>query len=400
MSDKNRNMLLRKLLLRNNGKGRLWAAMIALFVGNTLLLLSVLIWWNFNELLYGKTENDSLGSTFLIIGKKVTNSNMGQRGATLFTPADIDSVNKAPQVQSVGAIVSNHFPVYAMMGGDMGFATDLPLESVPDSFLDSKPADWDWQPGSRDLPIIMSSQFLDLYNYVFAPSQGLPQLSESSVKSLALNVKAGPPDMAETYTAHVVGFSDRIGSVMVPQAFIDYGNQKYGKQGSGVAPSQLILKTKDPSDLKFTQFIQRKNYTTNSQNLRWSRVRAIVEVVASATGVLAILLMAIGTLVFVLFIELTIAKAHQSLTLLKEIGYSPGYLSGFMVKRFVPLVLVVVIFSAGATLVVQYLCADMAKAQGLVLHALPGLPVWAALAVSTGILLVLVVRSISGAIRK
>ena len=392
--------MLKKLLLRTKGNSRLWAALLALFVGNTLLLLSVLIWWNFNELLYGKTQNDDLGSTFLIIGKKVTNNNMGQPGATLFTAADIDSVTKAPQVEAVGTIASNHFPVYAMMGGNMGFATDLPLESVPDSFLDSKPADWNWQPGSHDLPIIMSSQFLDLYNYVFAPSQGLPQLSESSVKSLALNVKAGPPESAETFSAHVVGFSDRIGSVMVPQAFIDYGNKKYGKPGAGTSPSQLILKTKDPSDVKFTEFLQRKNYTTNSQNLRWSKIRAVVEVVAGATGILALLLMGIGTLVFVLFIELTIARAHQSLTLLKEIGYSPGYLSRFMIKRFLPLVLVVVLLSAGIAIAIQVIAADMAKAQGLALHILPGWPVWAALGFSTIILLVLIIRSISTSIKK
>ncbi len=399
MSGKPGKALLRQLLLRGQGKGRLWAALVALFIGNTLLLLSVLIWWNFNDLLYGKGKEEGVGNTYLIIGKKVTNNNMGLRGATLFTQEDIDSVTMAPQVQAVGAITSNHFPVYAMMGGSMGFSTDLPLESVPDSFLDSKPSDWNWQPGSKDLPVIMSSQFLDLYNYVFAPSQGLPQLSESSVKSLALNVKAGPADMAETFTAHVVGFSDRIGSVMVPQSFIDYGNKKYGNTGNNTLPSQLILKTKDPSDIKFTSFIERKQYSTNSQNLRWSKIRAIVEVVAGATGILAVLLMGIGTLVFVLFIELTIAKAQQSLILLKEIGYSPVYLIGFMVRRFVPMVTIVVLLSGSMAAVVQVWAADKAKVQGLTLHAFPGYPVWTALAVSAGILLLLVVRSISRAIR-
>lgn len=399
MSDKTQYNLLKKLLLYSKGNSRLWAALLALFVGNTLLLLSVLIWWNFNELLYGKNQDDSLGSTYLIIGKKVTNNNVGEPGATLFSVADIDSVNRAPQIQAVGIIASNHFPVYAVMGGNLGFATDLPLESVPDSFLDNKPPDWHWQPGNRDLPVIMSSQFLNLYNYVFAPSQGLPQLSESSVKSISLNLKAGPGDAAETFSAHVVGFSDRIGSVMVPQSFIDYGNNKYGKPGALVGPSQLILKAKDPSDIQFTEFLQRKNYTTNSQNLRWSKIRAVVEVVTTATGVLALLLMGIGTLVFILFIELTIARARQSLTLLMEIGYSPSVLSGFMIKRFLPLILVTVLVSTTVTIAAQGIAANMAKEQSLSLHMLPGWPVWAALAVSTGILLALVVRSISRAIR-
>ncbi len=392
--------MLKKLLMRTQHSSRLWAALAALCIGTTLLLLSVMIWWNFSELLYGKNQNDTLGSTFLVIGKRVTQQNMGNANATVFQPADIDSLKNAPQVQEVGVITSNRFPVYAVMGGKLPLATDLPIESVPDKFLDNMPADWQWQPGSRDLPIIISSKFLDIYNYVFAPSQGLPQLSEASVKSIALNLKVGEGDKAEIFSAHVVGFSDRIGSVLAPQAFIDYGNKVHGKAGANEAPSQLILKAKDPSDIKFGHYLQNHDYATNSQNLRWSKIRAIVEVVTSATGILALLLMGIGTLVFILFIELTIARAQQSLTLLLQIGYSPRYLSRFMIGRFLPMVLGTVIVSMVITIIGQAVASSMVKDQGLVLPALPGWPVWAALAVSTSILVLLVTKSISGAIKK
>ncbi len=392
--------MLKRLLMRTQHKSRLVAALLALCIGTTLLLLSVMIWWNFRELLYGKNQNDTLGSTFLIIGKRVTEQNMGVANATVFQPADIDSLKQAPQVQDVGVISSNHFPVYAMMGGKLPLATDLPLESVPDNFLDKMPEEWKWEPGSRSLPIIVSSQFLDIYNYVFAPSQGLPQLSETSVKSIALNLKVGEGDHSEVFLAHVVGFSDRIGSVLAPQSFIDYGNKTYGKPGATTAPSQLILKAKDPSDTKFADYLQRRDYATNSQNLRWSKIRAIVEVVTSATGILALLLMGIGTLVFILFIELTIAHAQHSLTLLLQIGYSPHYLSKFMISRFLPMVFGTVIVSMIITIIAQATAATVVKSQGLVLPIMPGWPVWAALAVSTAVLATLVTRSISGAIKR
>ncbi len=400
MSDLLQKNMLKKLLLRTQHSSRLWAALIALCIGTTLLLLSVMIWWNFRELLYGKSQNDTLGSTFMVIGKKVTEENMGNAAATVFSQQDIDSLKLVPQVQEVGIIGANRFPVYAMMGGKLAFATDLPLESVPDRFIDKMPASWQWQPGNTDLPIIISSQFLDIYNYVFAPSQGLPQLSEGSVKSIALTLKVGKGDSAETVTAHVVGFSDRIGSVLAPQSFIDYGNRRYGKPGAQAAPSQVILKAKDPSDVNFGNYLEQHNYTTNSQNLRWSKIRAIVEVVTSATGVLALLLMGIGTLVFILFIELTIARAQASLTLLLQIGYGPRYLSRFMIARFLPMVMGTVIASMVITIIGQAVTATAVAKQGLVLPMLPGWPVWIALAISTFILVVLVSRSISGAIKK
>src|ERR1700742_3377945 len=116
--------MLKKLLLRTQHSSRLWAALASLCVGTTLLLLSVMIWWNFRELLYGKNQNDTLGSTFLIIGKRVTEQNMGVPNATIFTQPDIHSLKLAPQVQDVGVITSNHFPVYAMMGGKLPLSTD------------------------------------------------------------------------------------------------------------------------------------------------------------------------------------------------------------------------------------------------------------------------------------
>lgn len=400
MSDATQKQLLGKLLLQTKRSSRLWAALIALCIGTTLLLLSVTIWWDFNDLLYGKNQNETLGSTFLMVGKKVTEQNMGRPSATIFSQREIDDFTHAPEVQDVGIITSNRFPVYAMMGGKLAFATDMPLESVPDRFLDNMPAEWNWQPGSRDLPIILSSQFLDIYNYVFAPSQGLPQLSEASVKSLALNMKIGRGDQNEVLLAHVVGFSDRISAVMAPQAFIDYGNKKYGTGVAENAPSQLIIKAKDPSSTRFASYLKEHDYTTNGQNLRWSKIRAIVEVVTGATGVLAILLMGIGTLVFILFIELTIAKAQHSLSLLLQIGYGPHYLSRFMINRFLPLVIGTVAVSMAIAFAGQVAASLVAKNNGLVLSSIPGWPVWAALVLSSVILVALITRSIRGAIRK
>lgn len=400
MSDAVQKNILKKLLMRTQNRSRLWAALAALCIGTTLLLLSVMIWWNFRELLYGKNQNDTLGSTFLIIGKRVTEQNMGMAGATVFTPQDIENVKHAPQVEDLGIISSNHFPVYAMMGGKLAFATDLALESVPDKFIDKMPAEWKWTPGSKDLPIIISSQFLDIYNYVFAPSQGLPQLSEGSVKSIVLNFKAGRDEQSETFLAHVVGFSDRIGSVLAPQAFIDYGNKKWGKPGLTDAPSQVILKTKDPSDAGFAAYLKQHDYNTNPENLRWSKIRAIVSVVTSATGVLALLLMGIGALVFVLFIELTIARAQNAMTLLLQIGYGPRFLGRFMIRRFLPLVLGSVVLSMMVTVICQVVVASLVVSQGLALPVLPGWPVWLALVISTGILALLVSGSVNGAIKK
>src|SRR5262245_60360930 len=130
------DQLLHKLMFRTDGSSRKWAAWITLFVGTTLLLLSVMIWWNFREVLQRRSQNDSLSSTFLTINKRITDRNMGQ--VNLFTEAEIEELKKLPEVQEVGTLASNHFPVSASMGTSLGFYTQLFLEAVPERFMDKK----------------------------------------------------------------------------------------------------------------------------------------------------------------------------------------------------------------------------------------------------------------------
>ncbi len=278
-------------------------------------------------------------------------------------------------------------------------ATDLPLESVPDRFLDEIPADWSWQPGDRNLPIILSSQFFDIYNYVFAPGQGLPQLSRTSVRSIGIKLQVGE-ESGQTLSAHVSGFSDRIGSVLAPQSFIDYGNKTYSGAAGTRRPSQLILKVNDPSDTKFTDYLLQHGYTANPQELRWSRMRAIVEVVAGATGILALLLIGISTLVFVMFIELTVTRAHSSLVLLRELGYSTKYLRAFMSRYFIPTVTVAMLLSLACCVIIQYMIAIVAGRQGLMLPSVPGWPVWAVFGTCFILLYLLISRSLRNALKE
>lgn len=398
MAIRQANTLLNKLLFRRQHNGRLWTALIALSIGMTLLLASVLIWWNFNTLLNGRQEGDSPGSTFLTVSKRVSNENMGQAGKTLFTETEIKDLEKVAEVQDVGHLLAVKDKVnMKMQMGSMGFSTIMFLESVPDNFMDKLPPDWKWQPGSVQVPIILSSEFLSLYNYVFAPSQGLPQLSEASISALPFTIELGNDGHEERYVAHVAGFSDRITSVLVPEAFAMYANQR-----SGITvvppPSRLVVQVKDPSSKAFVQYLTDHDYVTNSEQLRWSKLRSVVQVVAGATGILALLLMGVSVLVFVLFIELTIARARQSVQLLLELGYSPSRLSGYLYKRFLPLLFSAIGISVVLAVIAQVIAAVYSKQSMLTLSYIPGWPMWGVAVICVLILLYQMKRAIGKAL--
>jgi hypothetical protein len=187
--------------------------------------------------------------------------------------------------------------------------------------------------------------------------------------------------------------------VLVPQSFIDYGNKTFQVGGGKEPPSRLIVKAGDPSDKQFVQYLQEHGYSTNAEQLRWSKLRAIVDVVSAATGILALLLMGIGMLVFVLFIELTIAKAQEAISLLLQIGYSPKAISGFMMGRFLPLVFLTLVIAKLIAVGTQIGISVWAEKMLLSLPMLPGWPVWAVLVISGILLFAMVINSIRRSIK-
>lgn len=324
---------------------------------------------------------------------------MGKPALTTFSEKDIQELEQTTEVQDVGILTSNKFPAFIRLNSMLGFSSDIFLEAVPDRFIDKKPQSWFWDSSSRQVPIILSGEFLNLYNYGFALSQGLPQLSEATISSLAFDLVLGTPELRETYSAHVGGFSDRIASVLVPQSFMEYANRKYGKALASSAPSRLIVKVSDPSDKAFIDFLKQKNYITNAENLRWSKLRSIVEIIVTATGILALLLMGISALVFILFVELTIAQAQQSLELLTQIGYAPSFLRKFMTRKFLPLMLVAVIVAFALAFVAQYIGSVIVSHYGLHLPLMPNMFVWIATLICMLLLYLQIRNGISKALR-
>jgi hypothetical protein len=381
--------LLKKLLFEGRSGKRMWAALLAIATGFALLLIAVLIWWNFRLVLSGKASDDSLGSTFLTVSKRVTNANMGQPEQTVFQPAETDALRKAPEVEDLGVVQAVRPKSYMSINiaPGAGMSTIMVLESVPDRFMDARTGNWSWKPGNPDVPIILSSSFLSLYNYAFAPSQGLPQLPEESIRIIPLKLEIGDAATGQTFTAHIVGFSDRITSVLVPESFVNAMNAGGGEG----AASRVILKVKDPSSAEFASFLETRGYVTNSEMLRWSRMRAIVQSVALVTGIFAVVLLGISLLVFVLFIELTVARAKDSVSLLQQLGYSPDMLRRFLMKRFMPLLGTAVSVALIVALAVQALARNQGTNAGLHLPLVPGWPFWAVV-IAVLVLMVLQLR--------
>jgi hypothetical protein len=335
------NPLLKKLIHAGAGRKRFFMAVIGLSIAMLLILAAVQIQANYNDLLHSKSNQDSVAN-FLVLNKVLNDENLG---ATALSDSEVEELKKQSFVESVGLLTPSRFKASIQSSSDrFPFFTDIAFESVPKDFIDVTSKDWKWDESAAYVPIIAPNMFLDFYNFQFSFSQNLPQLTQGVVKMIVFKVNMYGPNGLVTFNGRIVGFSDRISSLLVPEEFMNWGNTQFGKNNDA-KPSRVIIRTKDPGNPQLVQYLRQKNLATDADKTRFSRYRQVVDIVVSISWGTGAVMLLFALLIFTLFIQLTIASCKEEIILLVTLGASPGQLRRFLMKQFFPVNIAIVAVS-------------------------------------------------------
>lgn len=325
------------LLITGKNAFSKWLGYVGLGIGVLILLISIQMFVNIQQLL--KEDNPRKnGFDFISISKTITNDNMGKDNT--FNEQDIDDLQKQPGIEGVSPLVANQFRVTATAGNIIPFSTDLFLESLDDAFIDTVPPSFTWQPGQLTVPIIFSSDFLEMYN-VFAPAQGLPQLSEKTVSSVNIILQCYGPDGMQNFKGNIVALSDRVNSVLVPKSFLQWSNLHFGGV-SKVKPSRVFIKTKDANNPQLITYFESHGYHLNKDKTKFGRIKGILQNIVSALAVFGILVIGLALMLFSFYLQLMIARSKDNLQLLLTLGYSPKWLGNSVVKTWLPVYVIII----------------------------------------------------------
>lgn len=358
------NALLKKLIKASSGRTKFLLAIIGLSVALLLILSAVQLQANYNDLLHSKTNQDSIAN-FLVINKQVNDKNVG---ATNLSVEEIEELKKQPFVDAIGVLTPSHFKVDAQFVSDqIPIHSDIFFESVPDEFIDVQSKDWKWDDKSTFIPMIVPNMFLDMYNFGFATSQDLPQLTQDFVKNLPIEIKIKSPLGRQVFYAKVVGFSDRISSVLVPQPFMDWANKQFGTN-ENTAPSRVVIRTKDPGNPELVSYLNMHGLTTDADKTRFSKYRQIVDTVVNISWITGAVMLLFALLIFTLFIQLTVASCKDEITLLITLGASPKQLQQFLMKQFFPPNIIIVIVVLAILAILQFLLRNVLQGQNIYLN--------------------------------
>ncbi len=248
-----------RLLRRNISVWQTAGYALANFVGLSIVLCALKFYCDVRSGEQG--EDPYVTRDYIVISKKVSGIG-GLLGADNgFSPDEISEIAGQPWSRRVGEFTSADFNVSASLDmGGRGMSTSLFLESVPDEFFEITPSGWSFDPESDNaVPIIISKDYLTLYNYGYAASAGVPQISEGVVGMVPIRLSVSGNGKQKWLKARVVGFSSRLNTIAVPDRFMDWANSQFG-EGKPMNPGRLIIETVSPGNPKIEDFLKSHGY--------------------------------------------------------------------------------------------------------------------------------------------
>ncbi len=345
------------------GKGKLSISIIGLIFGLILVLLALQAYWQVNKYLNEKQQL----SNYLIVNKSVGLGNTIMGSNASFNDKAIEKLEQKDFVDRLGKFHSNNYQITAYASGEYQFRTELFFEAVPRSFIDDPPSDFRWEKGDNSIPVLLSRDFLRLYNFGFALSQGLPQLTPGTIGMVPIKIRVQGPGGKKVMKGEVVGFSERIPSILVPKNFMKWANKEIGQEASQ-STSRLIMKVNSRDNPELKAYLENNNMEVNNQNLKQSQITGILYTVISGFFMMGMAFIIFALVIVIMNFSLLIAYANQEIRLLVQLGYKHTLLLKYFSRYLVGFFLVALLVALAITWPIQSYITGYLVEQGFQLE--------------------------------
>ncbi len=318
------NKLVWKLLREHISFAQLCGFFLANLFGTIIVLLSIQF---YKDIVPVFTQGDSfLKKDYIIATKKISTIGSFSGQSNTFSKEDIEDLKKQSFTQSIGVFTPALFKVSAGFGvqeAGIHLSTEMFFESVPDAYVDINLEKWHFDKNTHTIPIIIPRNYLNLYNFGFAQSRSLPKLSEGLMGLIQMDITIQGDKGVERYKGSIVGFSNRLNTILVPQSFMDWANVTFA-HGKESQPSRIILEVKNPTDTAITSYFQAKGYETEGNNLDAGKTTYFLRLMTSIVAGIGLIICALSFYILMLSIYLLLQKNTVKLENLLLIGYSPS----------------------------------------------------------------------------
>ena len=386
--------IIQRLLRKNLSMAQLVGFTLANFIGLLIVLLGLQFYTDVRSI--WQDEDSFMKKDYLVINKRVSGSGLltGERAS--FSADEIADLEKQSWVRKVGRFSSADYRLSASIEqAGRSMSTYMFFESIPSEFVDVDSDEWGYEEGDNVVPIIISKDYLSLYNFGFASSTGLPQFSETMIGSIPMRLRISSAKGSAELQGRIVGFSNRLNTILVPQEFMDWSNQRYGRTaGARADPSRLIIDVSSPGDVKIKDYIAEHGYEIAGDKAN-STASYFLNVATGVVLAIGAVITILSLFVLLLSISLLMQKNRQKMHSLIMLGYELKEVGRPYRQLVVAVNAVAYLLAAGAMLAMRMLYIDAVRAMGA-----SETTVWVSLGVGAMITIVVILFNIISINRK
>ncbi len=356
--------MLKKLLFRNQDIKQLIIAVIGSFLGITFLITSIHYLIKVNEFGEG---TDILGPNTLIVQKEVSNSNTLNLAKTDFSPAEIATLKKEPFILDVKPVISNNFDVSFETADPLvpRFRSDVFIQTVDPKFLDVKSDKWHWKMGDTVVPIILPRDFLVMLN-TFMSASGIPQISDDLAKDIRFRFTLSNDTQKEWIDAKIIGFTNEVPSILVPESFMEFGNKKYGIIADQKI-TQLMISGKESEFGLVEEMVKKRHLESKNSQIVVGRLKSMVGTLIIVVLGISIIAVFVSCLVLIQYAQLMMSRNAYEVRTLLRIGYAPKKIIRTFFFYFIQIFGLVSLLGMGMFLFFKYKLDKMFEEGGLYL---------------------------------
>ena len=323
--------LLSKLLRKNVSSMQLGGSAIANLIGLIIVGIALQFYLDLRPIF--NDEESFVKSDYLVVTRKVTGMDALMSGSEI-SEAEVADIEAQPWVRRVGRFTASDYEVRAAVAlGSSGAAmtTQLFFESIPAEFLDVNSAEWRFDERNPVIPVIVSKDYLSLYNFGFAAAQGMPKISEGMAGMIPLQFTISGNGLSQSFSGRIVGFSARVNTILVPEEFMHWSNSRFGS-GSAAGASRLIVEVNAPGDIKIEQYIADHNFEVAGDKANSNKAGYLFTIAVSVVAAVGVLISLLSFFVLILSIMLLLQKNTKKLQDLLQLGYTPMQVSGYYIR--------------------------------------------------------------------
>ncbi|MCH2232065.1 MAG: hypothetical protein MK105_17140 [Crocinitomicaceae bacterium] len=321
--------MLNKLLFKNQDKKQLIIAVIGAFMGITFLITSIHYLIKVNE--FGKGA-DILGPNTIIVQKRVSNSSTLNLTRTDFSESEIEKIKAKSFIQDVKPVVANNFDVSFETADPLvpRFRSDIFIQTVDPKFMDIKSDEWKWKESDEFVPIIMPRDFLVMLN-TFMSASGIPQVSDDLAMDIKFKFTLSNKENTkkEWVDARIVGFTNEVASLLVPEEFMTYGNTKYS-DGNEQKITQIMISGEESEFGLVEDLLSKRGLESKNSQMVVGRLKSMVGTLFIVVLGISIIAVFVSGLVLIQYMQLLMSRNAYEVRTLMRVGYHPK----FIIKKF------------------------------------------------------------------